>query len=137
MFRKMSTFLRTRNDDDDDDAEELNEELNIITQEHLCQAFIRGTESISFYGGAKVGARTMLDALVPAAVEAATVTTSQHDNMLKDMANASKKGALSTAFMKEALAGRSNYLSAEQIVGTPDPGAMAVAVILEAIANSF
>merc|ERR1712151_812164 len=100
----------------------------------------KGTESISFYGGAKVGARTMLDALVPAAVEAATAIKCSDDgsnNVLKDMSDASKKGALSTAFMKEALAGRSNYLSEKQIVGTPDPGAMAVAVILEAIASSF
>jgi len=136
MFRKMSTYLRTIHENCSNDGDN-DETLKVITKEHLCQAFIKGTESISFYGGAKVGARTMLDALVPAAVEAATITTSQRDNILKDMANASKKGALSTAFMKEALAGRSNYLSAEQIIGTPDPGAMAVAVILEAIATSF
>lgn len=136
MFRKISTFLRSLTHDDNND-----EGTKVITKQHLCQAFIKGTESISFYGGAKVGARTMLDALVPAAVEAATAIKCSDDdssnNLLKDMSDASKKGALSTAFMKEALAGRSNYLSEQQIVGTPDPGAMAIAVILEAIASSF
>jgi len=125
MFRKMSTYLRSV-------IEEGEEDVTTITKHHLCQAFIKGTESISFYGGAKVGARTMLDALVPASVEAVT----NGENVLKDMSNASKKGALSTAFMKEASAGRSNYLSEKQIVGTPDPGAMAIAVILEGIAFS-
>ena len=125
MLRKISTYLRSI-------IEEGEEEIKTIIKQHLCQAFIKGTESISFYGGAKVGARTMLDALVPAGVEAAT----NGENVLKDMSNASKKGALSTAFMKEALAGRSNYLSEKQIVGTPDPSAMAIAVILEGIASS-
>jgi hypothetical protein len=36
--------------------------------------------------------------------------------------------------MKVASAGRSNYLSEETLEGTPDPGAVVVAIILETLA---
>lgn len=32
-----------------------------------CQAFVAGVEGVEFYGGAKAGMRTVLDAIVPAA----------------------------------------------------------------------
>jgi triose/dihydroxyacetone kinase / FAD-AMP lyase (cyclizing) len=84
---------------------------------------------VSFYGGAQVGSRTMLDALVPAA----TVVVETLD--WNRAARAARDGANATAHIKVALAGRSNYLSEEALDGTPDPGAIAVAIVLESLVS--
>jgi dihydroxyacetone kinase len=113
MFRKMSSTLSRC------------EKIGIV---EMCQAFQTGVDAISLYGGATVGSRTMLDALMPAAT--ALVAT----NALGDAASKAKEGADGTAKMKSALAGRSNYLSEETLAGTPDPGAVAVSIVFEALA---
>eukprot|EP00186_Timspurckia_oligopyrenoides_P000804 CAMPEP_0182444332 /NCGR_PEP_ID=MMETSP1172-20130603/2817_1 /TAXON_ID=708627 /ORGANISM="Timspurckia oligopyrenoides, Strain CCMP3278" /LENGTH=604 /DNA_ID=CAMNT_0024639867 /DNA_START=206 /DNA_END=2020 /DNA_ORIENTATION=- len=84
-----------------------------------------GTEAIMFYGGAKEGMRTMLDALVPAMKQKSGA----------DVAEAAVKGAKSTAEMGAAGAGRSSYIPGEEMKGTADPGATAVGVWLSAIAS--
>lgn len=112
MFRKMSSTLSR---------------CDSIGITELSKAFQAGVDAISLYGGASVGSRTMVDALVPAA---ATLVQS---NDLKEASSKAKSGADSTAQMKAASAGRSNYLSEETLDGTPDPGAVAVSIVLEAI----
>ena len=52
-------------------------------------------------------------------------------------ASAAQKGADATAAMTTAEAGRSNYLSEEVLMGTPDPGAVAVALVLGTLAKAF
>lgn len=113
-FRKMAACLRRC-------------ETN-ITAEELFKAFQQGVQAIGLYGGATVGARTMMDALIPA---------SQVELSLRDMAVAARQGANETAAMKTASAGRSHYLSEESLQGTPDPGAIAMALILEAMVDSL
>jgi dihydroxyacetone kinase len=112
MFRKIGSTLSR---------------CETIGAAEMSQAFQAGVDAISLYGGATVGARTMLDALVPAA--SVLVET----NNLKEAAAKAKSGAESTAQMKAASAGRSNYLSEETLEGTPDPGAVAVSIVMEAI----
>ena len=113
MFRKMSSFLQ---------------EQSSVTAVSMQQAFEKGVEAVSFYGGATVGSRTMLDALYPAV-----------DAMKKgeDAAKAASDGAQSTASMGAASAGRSNYLNEETLSGTPDPGAVAVSLVFAAIHNAL
>ena len=94
----------------------------------LCQAVQAGVDAVCLYGGAKVGSRTMLDALVPAA------RTLCETNSLSAAAQQARQGADGTADMRIASAGRSNYLSEDTLVGTPDPGAVAVAIVMEALA---
>jgi len=113
MFRKMSTCLNGQSS--------LNPEMMIL-------AFEKGVEAVSFYGGASAGSRTMLDALLPA-VEAMKGGG--------DAAKAAIDGAQSTASMRLASAGRSNYLSEDVLNGTPDPGAVAVALVLKEIYDSM
>jgi dihydroxyacetone kinase len=115
MFRKMSYMLQRS-------------QTNIGVKE-LCAAFQAGVDAISLYGGATVGSRTMLDALVPAAA------VLMQTNDLLEAASKAKWGADGTAQMKTASAGRSNYLSEETLVGTPDPGAVAVSIVLEALSE--
>lgn len=98
-----------------------------ITAVELFDAFQQGVQAIGFYGRATLGARTMLDALIPAS----QVTD---EPLLQNMAIAARQGADRTASMGTASAGRSNYLSEESLQGTPDPGAFAMALILEAMA---
>jgi dihydroxyacetone kinase len=114
MFRKMSSTLSR---------------VETIGVSEMCGAFQAGVEAVSLYGGAKVGSRTMLDALVPAAT---TLVTTK--SMVQAAAQA-REGAENTAQMKTASAGRSNYLSEETLAGTPDPGACAVAIVLESMSS--
>jgi dihydroxyacetone kinase len=101
-----------------------------IGKAEMCSAVQEGVNAISLYGGAQAGSRTMLDALYPAA--AALVETQS----LTAAADKAREGAIATASMKAASAGRSNYLSEEALVGTPDPGAEAVAIVLEALVKA-
>jgi dihydroxyacetone kinase len=54
---------------------------------------------------------------------------------IKEAAEAAVNGAERTKIM-ESLAGRSNYISQDQLEGVPDPGAVAVSLAFETIANS-
>lgn len=115
MFRKASTSMQTTTGEG-------------ITSKELAIAFRAGVEVVSFYGGAQEGSRTMLDALFPASAVMLSGANVQEG------AKAARKGADATAAMDHAEAGRSNYLSQEVLLGTPDPGAVAVALVLEAMA---
>uniref|UniRef100_A0A7S3QBP9 Dihydroxyacetone kinase n=1 Tax=Chaetoceros debilis TaxID=122233 RepID=A0A7S3QBP9_9STRA len=116
MFRKMSTFLNA------------SDSATGIDGKKMVEAFFEGVNAVSFYGGATVGSRTMLDALFPA-VDAMTKG--------EDGAKAAVDGAQSTADMGTASAGRSNYLNEDTLSGTPDPGAVAVGLVLTALYDSL
>jgi ATP-dependent dihydroxyacetone kinase len=81
------------------------------------------------YGGAKPGDRTMIDALVPA------LSALSKSSDLATAAAAARKGADATASMTRARAGRSSYVSAGNLKGINDPGAEAVALLLEGLAK--
>lgn len=86
---------------------------------NLPEALLNGLEQMKFFGGAKVGDRTMIDALEPA-----FIALKEFD--VAAAAAAAKAGAESTAQMLEAKAGRSSYLNSESLEGVKDPGAVAV-----------
>lgn len=67
-----------------------------ITPEYLAESFKAGTEAISFYGGAREGSRTMLDALFPAS------TALLAGSGVNGAAIASRQGADATAKMQHA-----------------------------------
>ena len=69
----------------------------------LSKALLAGLDRMTFYGGAKVGDRTMVDALEPAlkALDA---------NGLEAAAAAARHGAEANAAMRKAKAGRSAYI---------------------------
>eukprot|EP00579_Thalassiosira_antarctica_P006347 CAMPEP_0201882872 /NCGR_PEP_ID=MMETSP0902-20130614/14776_1 /ASSEMBLY_ACC=CAM_ASM_000551 /TAXON_ID=420261 /ORGANISM="Thalassiosira antarctica, Strain CCMP982" /LENGTH=617 /DNA_ID=CAMNT_0048411515 /DNA_START=23 /DNA_END=1876 /DNA_ORIENTATION=+ len=119
MFRKISTSL-------------LSSAGEGITSKEMAIAFRAGVEAVSFYGGAQEGSRTMLDALFPAS--AAMLEGEGPAANIEEAAKAAEKGVDATAAMDHAEAGRSNYLSKEVLMGTPDPGAAAVAVVLATMA---
>ena len=93
------------------------------------EALQAGLKKMMDYGGAKLGDRTMIDALQPA------LDALSRSGNLHEAANAARQGADATAGMASARAGRSAYVSAENLRGINDPGAEAVALLLEGLSQ--
>ena len=72
----------------------------------------------------------MLDALIPA------VAALEAGGDLAAAAKAASSGAERTASIVKARAGRSSYVREDALRGVPDPGAVAVAAVFEALARS-
>jgi len=99
-------------------------------------------DAVEFHGGARVGHRTMLDALRPAssalldaATRASKGTPFDLADALKAVAHACKEGAGKTALLKTAKAGRASYLA--DLQDTPDPGAAAAATWVDAVCRAL
>ena len=86
-----------------------------------------GLAKMMAYGGAKPGDRTMIDAIAPALASLSSG--------LDEAAKAARAGADATARMQSARAGRSTYVSSSHLEGVPDPGAEAIALLLEGLAK--
>ena len=82
-----------------------------------------GLDRIQQVGGARPGDRTMIDALMPA-LEALP-------GGLAAAARAARAGADHTATITRAKAGRASYIAEGKLAGHNDPGAEAVALLLE------
>lgn len=98
-------------------------------------AFSAGVVAIAELGGAKLGDRTMLDALLPAADALASAARQElaPPQAWAQAAEAAKTGAEATAGMTPRL-GRASYLG-DRAVGVPDGGAVAVSIWLCACAR--
>ncbi len=107
------------------------------TPSRLADAFDAAVNAISELGGARLGDRTMVDALEPAAAAFRNALSggSSAADALKSAAVAAEKGAEHTATLRPRL-GRASYLG-ERAVGVPDGGAVAVAIWLRAAADSL
>jgi dihydroxyacetone kinase len=104
----------------------------------VVDALSAGIEGIRARGGADVGDKTMLDALIPAERALRTaVGSGERDGarLAETAAAAALTGALGTAGYA-ARRGRAAY-SGERSIGAVDPGAMAVAVVLNDLATSL
>jgi dihydroxyacetone kinase len=93
------------------------------------KAMLDGCQAISDLGGAVPGDRTMLDALVPFAQGLSRSLD------LETAVKAAQAGAEATAQMRPKR-GRSTQLG-DRALGHPDPGAMAVAIWLRAVASAI
>jgi len=97
-------------------------------------AFDEGCRAISELGGAKPGDRTMLDAFDPFLKTLREAGTGTPREALLAAVDEAQRGAEATARMKPRL-GRSSYLQ-DRVLGHPDPGAIAVAIWLRAVAGA-
>ncbi|QND13697.1 DAK2 domain-containing protein [Rhizobium leguminosarum bv. trifolii] len=86
----------------------------------IAAALLAGLDRMTFYGGAGVGDRTMVDALSPALQALASGDVAA-------AARAAAAGAESTKMMMRARAGRASYVGERDLAGIADPGAVAVA----------
>ena len=87
------------------------------------EALKAGLRRMQEIGGARLGDRTMVDALGPA--------LDALDQSPAAAAKAARTGAELTATMTKAKAGRASYINAKQLAGHIDPGAEAVARLFE------
>ncbi|YBV94780.1 dihydroxyacetone kinase subunit DhaK (plasmid) [Phyllobacteriaceae bacterium JZ32] len=100
-------------------------------------AFADAVNSVSEIGGAKLGDRTMFDAL-SAALEGwrqAQASGETAERSWQQATTSAREAAEATAEMKPRL-GRASYLG-DRAVGTPDGGAVAVAIWMEAVAEAL
>ncbi|GAB2796835.1 dihydroxyacetone kinase subunit DhaK [Halomonas shantousis] len=97
----------------------------------LVAALQKGVKRMQTYGGARLGDRTMLDALIPA-LEALHAGQS-----MQEAAAAARQGADRTAEMGHAQAGRSAYVPESALKGVVDPGAEAVARVFATLAEAL
>ncbi|WP_144122800.1 dihydroxyacetone kinase subunit DhaL [Catellatospora sichuanensis] len=95
------------------------------------------TEGIQARGSASLGDKTLLDALVPATDEIARQVGLGSDGptTVRAAAAVARAAADDTAKL-EARRGRASY-TGERSIGSVDPGAVAVAVIFEAVADAW
>ena len=80
------------------------------------------------YTNARVGDRTMMDALIP------FISTFVDSGDVKQALDKAKEGVESTKTMQAKL-GRSTYLDDSATQGVPDPGAYGLYVLLNGMAN--
>lgn len=115
----------------DEEEEAPNEGL----QAALVHALQKGLSELYKYTSARVGGRTMMDALIPF-VEA----LSQQARDLEAAVDAAESGAQRTRNM-DALLGRASYVSKDQFAleedGIPDPGALGIVALLKGIVASL
>lgn len=104
-----------------------------VRLEALTAGFQDAVARLQELGGARVGDSTMMDALIPAAEALGGVPADGRDPH-RLAAEALVRAAEGTEATTGAVAGlgRSSYVG-ERAVGTPDPGAVAVTVWLEAV----
>ena len=94
-------------------------------------------EGIKTRGNSDVGDKTLLDALVPMtdALEQEVATGTDTAGALRRMAVVARQSSDQTSMM-QARRGRASY-TGERSIGSPDPGAVAVAVILERLSSEW
>ncbi|MCU1584542.1 MAG: dhaL [Microbacteriaceae bacterium] len=94
-------------------------------------------EGIKARGGAELGDKTLLDALSPMTdvIEQKVGEGASSDEIVAAAAVAARTAADATVTM-QARRGRAAY-TGERSIGSPDPGAVAVAVILERLASEW
>ncbi|MFJ2112423.1 dihydroxyacetone kinase subunit DhaK [Streptomyces sp. NPDC087850] len=121
LFQYLATAMGTEEDQVDIPA--------------LATASAAALESISLIGGAGPGDRTMVDALAPAADALCAAADGRRPAALTAAARAAIRGAHETAELK-GQRGRASYVGAHAL-GTPDPGAVAVALIYTVLAQTY
>lgn len=95
----------------------------------IAQALLAGLNKMKAYGGAKVGDRTMIDALEPA------FSALANGQSIQEAATAARLGTEKTKHIKKTLYGRSSYVPEELLAGVQDPGAEAMTRVFESLAK--
>jgi dihydroxyacetone kinase len=98
------------------------------SREAMGPAFAEGVATIMRVGGAQPGMRTMIDVLQPVAKAVKDGATGA------DIAKLAREKADATAQIKATNFGRSQYLNEESLAGFKDPGCVAAAIVVAALA---
>jgi len=94
-------------------------------------------EGIKKRGGADLGDKTLLDAIVPMtdAIEADIAEGKDSRSIARHAAQVARDAANDTSKL-QARRGRASY-TGERSIGSPDPGAVAIAVLAERVAGAW
>lgn len=100
----------------------------------LQAVFARGLEELSGMSGAKVGDKTMMDALIPASEAIAAYAGSDENELFAAAARAAMEGAQATRGFVSRFGRAKSY--GEKTIGTPDAGAMSMAYFFQGLAQT-
>ncbi|MCM5559202.1 dihydroxyacetone kinase subunit DhaL [Pleomorphomonas sp. JP5] len=103
----------------------------VLNAEGFAGFLALGLEGVEKRGAAKPGQKTMIDALAPAATAAKTAIARGLVEVVKEATDAAKGGVEATKDMI-ATTGKARTLG-ERSLGHPDPGAVSMSLILEAM----
>ena len=111
--------------------------IDSVSGADVVAALRTSIEGIKKRGNSDVGDKTLLDALVPAidALEASVLQGDSAGLSMQKLAAAARTAAEATSSLK-ALRGRASY-SGDRSIGSPDAGAVAVAVLAEQLAETW
>jgi triose/dihydroxyacetone kinase / FAD-AMP lyase (cyclizing) len=101
-----------------------------ISPQDWAKVLQKGMDALAKYTPARVGDRTLIDALVP------FVDTLKNSGSAKQAASAARDGATKTKDLKASL-GRSVYVGGEGYQKVPDPGAHGLAEFLVGLAEEL
>jgi phosphoenolpyruvate---glycerone phosphotransferase subunit DhaL len=109
-------------------------ELNLKEFGELLQSSVDGIQKT---GGAKLGDKTLLDALIPA-TESLKKSSEASEDMLEAMRKSAEEAVLGGEKTKEIVArrGRASYLG-ERSISFPDAGATAIGIIFTGIVKKI
>lgn len=99
----------------------------------LQAVFAKGLEELSGMSGAKVGDKTMMDALIPASEAIAAYEGADEGGLFTAAARAAMEGAEATKQFVSKFGRAKSY--GEKTIGTPDAGAMSMAYFFQGLAN--
>ncbi len=108
-----------------------------FTAEDVVRALRASVEGIKARGKAELGEKTLMDSLVPAidTLEAESAAGRPPAEIVRAMATTAREAAENTKTM-QARRGRASY-TGERSIGSVDAGAMAIAVLLEKLADDW
>lgn len=105
-----------------------------ISTEELKTIFARALEELSDMSGAKVGDKTMMDALIPASQAIAAYPGSDENELFALAAKAAAQGAEASKGFVSKFGRAKSY--GEKTTGTPDAGAMSMSYFFQGLAQS-
>lgn len=109
-------------------------EGNEIDTAGIQAIFAKALKALSDMSGAKVGDKTMMDALIPASGAIAAYTGSDEQALFTAAAQAAAKGAEDTRQFVSKFGRAKSY--GEKTIGTPDAGAVSMAYFFQGLAQA-
>ena len=108
-------------------------EGNEIDTAGIQAIFAKALKALSDMSGAKVGDKTMMDALIPASEAVAAYTGDSADELFDAAAQAALQGAEASKQFVSKFGRAKSY--GEQTIGTPDAGAASMAYFFQGLAR--
>jgi len=111
--------------------------VNTLAGKDLARMLEGGLASLEEQTKARIGDKTMMDALIPAVLTLRTSADQNKDisTMLKDAAEAALNGAQATSLIP-ARYGRAKF-QGERTIGYPDPGSISMALVFQGFCNGL